>query len=76
MWQGGRVVMQRPAKPCTSVRFRSLPPPLKHCIHWALDALSHQDRPYLQTYNSRHKMDLFGTTLAQIQETNDEAQEK
>ena len=26
MWQGGRVVMQRPAKPWTSVRFRSLPP--------------------------------------------------
>ncbi|SVC67041.1 uncharacterized protein METZ01_LOCUS319895, partial [marine metagenome] len=25
IWQGGRVVMQRPAKPWTSVRFRSLP---------------------------------------------------
>src|SRR5690606_3383574 len=24
--RGGRVVMQRPAKPCTSVRFRSAPP--------------------------------------------------
>ncbi len=25
LWQGGRVVMQRPAKPWTSVQFRSLP---------------------------------------------------
>ena len=25
-WRGGRVVMQRPAKPCTAVRFRSSPP--------------------------------------------------
>ena len=27
-WLGGRVVMQRPAKPCTAVRFRSQPPNL------------------------------------------------
>jgi hypothetical protein len=26
-WLSGRVVMQRPAKPCTSVRFRAQPPP-------------------------------------------------
>ena len=25
-WRGGRVVMQRPAKPCTPVRFRPPPP--------------------------------------------------
>ena len=25
-WLGGRVVMQRPAKPCTPVRFRPQPP--------------------------------------------------
>lgn len=25
-WPGGRVVMQRTANPCTSVRFRSRPP--------------------------------------------------
>jgi hypothetical protein len=25
-WLGGRVVMQRPAKPCTAVRFRPQPP--------------------------------------------------
>ncbi|SVA89711.1 uncharacterized protein METZ01_LOCUS142565, partial [marine metagenome] len=29
IWQGGRVVMQRPAKPLTRVRFPSLPPPSK-----------------------------------------------
>ena len=27
-WRGGRVVMQRPAKPCTPVRFRP-PPPMR-----------------------------------------------
>ena len=26
LWLSGRVVMQRPAKPCTSVRFRAQPP--------------------------------------------------
>ena len=26
VWRDGRVVMQRPAKPCTSVRFRVAPP--------------------------------------------------
>lgn len=35
-WRGGRVVMQRPAKPCTPVRFRPPPP---RC---AKKALSHQ----------------------------------
>jgi hypothetical protein len=30
LWPGGRVVMQRPAKPCTPVRFRSGPPMTPH----------------------------------------------
>ncbi len=32
-WRGGRVVMQRPAKPCTPVRFRPPPP---RCVKKAL----------------------------------------
>ena len=30
-WLGGRVVMQRPAKPCTPVRFRPQPPKCLIC---------------------------------------------
>ena len=30
-WLGGRVVMQRPAKPCTAVRFRPQPPIMFSC---------------------------------------------
>ncbi len=32
LWLSGRVVMQRPAKPCTSVRFRAQPPKTKQLL--------------------------------------------
>ena len=54
--------MQRPAKPCTSVRFRSLPPPCKYRIHYTLGDNSSRYKQLLAD-NNWHKMSIIDTDI-------------
>ncbi len=47
---GGRVVMQRTANPCTSVRFRPQPPNLFYCVARVAKLVDARDLKSLGTY--------------------------